>query len=97
MKQPEDELDRWRAFIGMSKWIFAKTYAKFAPHEYTLLKQTHSSNTFLEFARFIERHGYKEKFGKREYTYVNIDGWKYWTMDPTPEQTDLINRARIKP
>ena len=27
--------------------------------------------------------------------YLDIDGWRYWTMDPTIESTDLINRQLL--
>jgi hypothetical protein len=97
MEEPNnDPYRRWRAFIALSKWTFAKTYAKKAPHEYTVLKSTYSPETFRAFVQFIWDHGYKERFWRREFTYIDIDGWKYWTMDPTVESTDLINRARIK-
>lgn len=30
----------------------------------------------------------------RVVTYFNVDGYRYWVMDPTIEGTTLINRAK---
>jgi hypothetical protein len=30
------------------------------------------------------------------HTYLEVDGWDYWTMGATVEETTVINRARLK-
>jgi hypothetical protein len=31
------------------------------------------------------------------HTYLEIDGWDYWTMGAPVEETTVINRARLEP
>lgn len=89
-----DPYRKWRAFISLSRWTFAKTYAKKAPHEYTLRDRTHSDATFCEFVQFIRDHGEKRYFWRKQYTYLMLDGWEYWTMGNPINETTVINRAR---
>lgn len=53
----------------------------------------------LELARRIFEKGRDEQWGTGEYErtvrYYYAGDYKYWSMDPTIESTDLINRARI--
>ena len=79
-------------FIEKSNWIFAKTYAKFAPHEYALKKHC-DEQKFMEFVRHIREFGKDELFMGRSYRYYDIGGRKYWTMDADVEATILINRT----
>ncbi len=88
-------------FIERSKWVFAKTMPH-APHEYTLKDPDSrapamSEEAFVWFVEHIREHGYTEKFGGRSYTYLDLGEWRYWTMGWPPEQTTLINRARLDP
>jgi len=79
----------------MVKWQFAKTMPKI-PHEYTVKSwKPHLSISFEHFVEHIRKNGYKEKFMKKEYTYFDFNGWKYWTMGDPIEETTIINRARI--
>lgn len=68
-------------FISKQKWIFAKTYAKTAPHEYIMV---FPNSPYLkeaqEFFYLIQEYGYVKKFFNKEFKYINIDGYKYWTM-----------------
>lgn len=83
-----------------SEWIFAKTYADTAPHEYTVLGRTPdwSREDFIRAGRVIRTFGQPGKF----YDYTNIylvdreRGVKYWTMDDDVELTDLVNRATLE-
>ena len=92
----EDQLVKFTNFIANNTWIFAKTYAATAPHEY-LVKRNLSpedQETLVEFAYFIKENGYKKLFGSMEFTYFDIDDLMYWTMDEDVSKTDLINRAK---
>jgi hypothetical protein len=54
----EDKLSKFKDFIKNNTWIFAKTYAKTAPHEY-LVKRNLSiedQKTLVEFAYFIREN-----------------------------------------
>jgi hypothetical protein len=67
------------------------------PHEYTLRKNAPNEEEFLWLVAFIRDQGYDERFGKSAtYIYLNIDGWKYWSMGAPVPDTILINRARLE-
>lgn len=91
-----EQLERARAFIRNVAWIFAKTYAEKAPHEYTLRHRCPDQlqEEFNWFVQYIRDNGYQEKFWKATYTYLNIDGLKYWTMGNPINETTVINRAK---
>jgi len=80
-------------FIKSAKWIFAKTYEKTWPHEYTLLKDAIDKSVFFDFVKLINTQGYKEYFYTREQIYYKYKDMVYWTMDKTIEETNLINRV----
>ncbi len=88
-------LEFLRSYIQKVDWIYAKTYPT-APHEYTLRKAKPELDAdFMRFAGLIRAEGYDEKFCDKTYRYLDVDGYQYWTMDDSVEETTLINRAKI--
>ena len=84
-----------RGFIAKSKWRFARTM-RYIPHEYCLRTKDNEIE-FLAFAMFIRKHGYQKRFGNATYTYLDVDGYTYWTMpqDQLPD-VDIINRTKTE-
>ncbi len=82
-----------RAFVARAPWRFAETMPDI-PHEYTVRGQT-PDEEFNAFVLLIRRDGYKRRFGNSTYTYLNIDGHRYWTMGAPLEATTIINRAPL--
>jgi len=82
-KFKEEGLERFRAFINRMSWREAKTWAITAPHSYIMKVKIPEAEKepFMEFCNFIRQFGYKKMWWKREFTYVDIDGYKYWCMD----------------
>lgn len=66
------------------------------PHEYTVRGET-ADKEFDWFVLYIREHGYRAKYGSRNYTYLEVDGWRYWTMGAPLEATTIINRAELPP
>ena len=88
-----EELDRARTYIGSVRWQNAKTYEAFAPHEYTVRKWNPDlDDEFVNFVELIRSAGYKEKWKKRWWTYLDVVGHRYWTMGAPIEITIIINR-----
>lgn len=58
-------------------------------------EQMRQSRDWLWFARFIEQYGVDGSFCGKTYRYLYWGEYRYWMMDPTPEQCDLINRCLI--
>jgi hypothetical protein len=87
-------LDELRYFVQESKWTFARSMPQ-TPHEYTLRRDAKEDALFERVVIHIRQVGYQQKWGKTMYTYLDIDGWQYWTMGSPLDQTILINRAAI--
>ena len=100
------ELERVRRIIDEHRWIFAKTYAAFCPHEYTLRKEWENDDDYRFLVNFVWRYGLEAYFGKKtvasRYWFDHENGYYYFIF---PEDTDekgnatdkviLVNRAKI--
>lgn len=84
-----------RACIRAQRWIFAKTMPQ-CPHWYALRKEARSDQEFCRFIKQIRMFGYDERWHHHRHRYLDVDGWKYWTMGYQIESTILINRAKIE-
>jgi hypothetical protein len=82
-----------KVFIASSSWAVAKRMPN-TPHEYTARRNAKDLATFERFIMHIRNNGYRQKFGKYNYTYLDVDGWQYWTMGWPVQQTMIINRAK---
>lgn len=88
--------DRFRVqhFIDSHVWHFARTMPDI-PHWYCLLKDNGDTEEFRWFAAFTREHSEPGQFCGRTYHYFYWEGFKYWWMDHSPEECDLINRDVI--
>ena len=108
-RQPEPTPDFSRedleAFVRRHEWTFARTMPEH-PHEYVVRKKVREADPengesdFEAFVLYIREHGYKERWGSRVYTYLDLkddDGqwWQYWTMGSPMHRTIILNRAKI--
>jgi hypothetical protein len=90
-----------REYISSVRWQFAKTMPQW-PHEYTVRSWVPDLDaTFCEFAQLIWRIGTVKAWPadartpRYHHSYLEIDGWDYWTMSTDPTEITLVNRARI--
>lgn len=84
--------DEIRHFVDSTPWTFAKTYATTWPHEY-IVRTPETAEQLLGLARHIFEHGTEGRFYADVRKYLHEGGKVYWSMDPTAEATDLINRC----
>ena len=82
-------------FIANAPWRFAKTMPHM-PHEYTVRGETRDEH-FNWFVLYIREHGYRATYRGHYYVYLEVDGWRYWTMGAPVAVTTIINRAEISP
>lgn len=89
------------AYIARVRWQFAKTMPQW-PHEYTVREwRLDLEAAFEAFARLIRETGVVKPWPptaavpRYHHTYLDIDGWEYWTMGEPIEKTTVINRARL--
>lgn len=88
------DYDRLREMISRCQWTFAKTMPQ-CPHEYIVRgKCPLTEAEFLYFVDVQRRFGVYERWGKYNFPYLHIDGYKYWTMGDSYENTIIINRAK---
>lgn len=89
------------SFIYNQKWIFAKTYASFAPHEYIMVDKNKQwwLRIYESFFNEINRIWYDFMFTGRAYKCVNIGRHQYWLtwtkIDHTIDSLIILNRAII--
>lgn len=88
-------LDDIRRHFAEHDWRFAKTMPQ-VPHWYTLRKNWKGPADFEAVVQYIRERGYKMRWGRYNHTYLDIDGWRYWTMGAPLPETILINREEIK-
>jgi hypothetical protein len=87
------------AFVSSVSWRFAKTMPRW-PHWYVMKDWNPGRDAeFNELVRRIFEAGSDEPWGEPPYRrvvrYYRLGDFKYWSMDPTIEETDLVNRARL--
>lgn len=97
MRITHDDLDWWLATVPALDWIWAKTYADTAPHEYVVEGRTAglSQDDFVRAGRVIHTFGRPAKFYSMTSIYLTSpDGrLKWWTMDSDVRDTTLVNQA----
>ena len=86
--------EEFKDFVAAHKWRFAHTMKRW-PHWYTLRKNVRHDDEFVAAAEFIRSHGYDENFFTQTMRYLDLEGYKYWTMGFVIPATVLINRAKI--
>lgn len=101
----QEEAQRFRRFTKSSYWQFAKTYAAFCPHEYTLRKWDKTGD-FMWFCQLVWDKGFWAKYGKNPAKYfVDEETGYYYFVSPGdiedgPEEKirlgmSLINRSHV--
>lgn len=101
----EQDASKFRMLVDQHRWIFAKTYAAFCPHQYTLKREGWRSGDFKWFVKFIWDNGFWATYGKNRCKYF-IDsetGFYYFvTQDDMLEDKSaandvvfLVNRSHL--
>jgi hypothetical protein len=94
-QRSSDAVDR---FVRVVDWRFARTMPQW-PHWYVMKEWNPGRETeFMELVRRIFQEGRDEPWGegraRRVVRYYYLGDHKYWAMDGSIEETDLVNRAR---
>jgi hypothetical protein len=87
------------AYIAEVRWHFAKTMPQW-PHEYTVREwRPDLEREFFKFVALIRRNGEVKPWPRDaplpryHLTYLELDGWEYWSMGAPVRDTTVINRA----
>ena len=90
------DLGAARAFIAVFRWTHAETVPE-APHEYCLrawLSPDHQAD-FDWFVALIAEHGYRGRFWRQEWVYLDVDDRRYSKSRTLDGSGAIINRARL--
>lgn len=84
-------------FIDKQNWIFAKTYAQKAPHEYVVRNNIIGTDEeFMEVVNYILDNGITMYFWNHPNKYIFVDGRQYWVMrDGEDDPTTILNRCNL--
>jgi integrase len=84
------------SFIEGHEWRFAHSMPEM-PHSYVVKEKCRNGPEFERFVMHIRRHGYRARFGRAWYTYLDwpVEGvlHQFWTMGEPLSETIIINRA----
>lgn len=102
-------MDKIIEFLEKQDWIFAKTYANKAPHEYIVRNKINGSDEeFMNMVNYIQENGQTMWYWSYPNKYVYIDGRYYWVMTDNmkihgdevsldySDSTIIINRSIAK-
>ena len=86
-------VDEAREFIKRYDWTFAKTMP-WCPHWYVVRRNV-DNDKFVGFVKLIRAEGEIRPWGRYRHTYLDIDGYQYWTMGAPIANTIIINRSKL--
>ena len=84
-----------RAFIAAHEWRFAKTMPR-TPHWYVTRERARDVGEFQRVVAAIRALGEARRWHGHIFTYLDLDGYCYWTMGAPIEATIIINRAKLE-
>lgn len=92
------DIDRIKEFINNQTWIFAKTYADKAPHEYVVRGRINGTDEeFMDVVNYIQKNGMTMYFWNHPNKYIFVDDHQYWVMrDGEYDPTTILNRCKIE-
>lgn len=91
----EDDQSFLREIIRNCEWNWARTMPTI-PHEYVVRgKCWMNDNEFNRVVELQRAFGIHERWGRYNFPYLHVDGFKYWTMGAPVLETTIINRQKI--
>lgn len=88
LKEAED-------FINSVPWVFSKEYKDTLPHYYTTRDRVNNDSLFEDFLKLVRKEGKLKTFFKKQYIYLEVNGYEYWEMGRPIKAVQVINRCQI--
>jgi hypothetical protein len=90
-EMPEFDAEWARNYIENNFWKPSKMKET---HAYIVREwEPHRDHEFVAMVKLIRLYGKIENFYRNKYTYLYLDGLKYWTMGNPIDETTIINRC----
>lgn len=88
-------IEALKDFINKQSWIFAKTYANKAPHEYIVRNRINGTDEeFMAAVNYIQENGITMLYWGHPNKYIFLDGHQYWVMrNNEDDPTTILNRC----
>lgn len=81
-------------WIKEQEFVYAKSYDKTFPHYYTT-KDRCNDIDFIKFLQIVRKYGVLKSFYKKQYLYLELDGYEYWEMGRPIKAVQVLNKALI--
>jgi hypothetical protein len=98
---PDDLVNEAREFVATATWTWAKTFARFAPHWYTLRRNARDKAGYDALRTLIQRYNYARTWRTRTFRSITLDGRLLWIMPDDPGTSNggsvLINSKPAEP
>lgn len=89
------DIELIKPLVAKCVWKWAKTYRNI-PHEYIVRDKCPLSQEEFDYFVGAQRAlGIYQIWGKYNFPYLHLDGYKYWTMGSPIEETTVINRQKL--
>lgn len=89
------DLEKIKKLLLGCKWQWATSMVD-VPHEYVVRNKCNLSDSeFLYIVHAQRDLGVHERWGAYNFPYLYVDGYKYWTMGASFEETIIINRQKV--
>lgn|GEM_PF-1564424 len=88
------DLEFLHNFISSQNWCEAKTMPH-CPHSYVVRGKGPKEEDFARFVQHIRSFGYDDRWYSLTNRYLDLDGFKYWTMGFVYSDTVIINRCAL--
>jgi SAM-dependent methyltransferase len=81
--------------LSAEQWIWARTMPGI-PHEYIVRGRCRMTEAQFESIVAVQRQtGRHEVWGHYNFSYLYVDGYKYWTMGDPIQDTIILNRQKV--
>jgi hypothetical protein len=86
-------LEEARQFLSDQEFTFAKSYANTFPHYYLQRKKCTNEKKYEEFLQLIRDQGKVYHFYKKQYVYLEINGFVYWEVGRPIKCVQVLNKV----
>jgi hypothetical protein len=88
----QEEAQQW---IDAQQWINAKSYSATFPHVYITRSKCTHVDLFEPFLHYLREHSKLKTFFKKQYLYLEMNGFELWEMGRPIPSIEVINKAPI--
>lgn len=89
-------IEEAKEFLSEQQFTFAKSYADTFPHYYLQRKKCNNEKKYEDLLQLIRKDGKVYHFFKKQYVYLEINGFVYWEVGRPIKCVQVINKVSKK-